>query len=86
MPVVADGILGRNSMFYQVDPEFITVEEGFNPRLQFDETEHESLKAFGKENGVPWSLLCRKGAGDRILLVDGERRLRAVRALNEGGC
>ena len=86
MPVAIHGVnLERNSMFYKVDQSLIKVEEGFNPRLNFDPDAQASLEAYIKENGVPGALLCRKKY-DRILLVDGERRLRAVRKLNAEGC
>jgi ParB/RepB/Spo0J family partition protein len=80
MPVEAAGILGRNSMFYRVDPRLITVDPGFNVRQHFDEAKQAELVESIRANGVKKPLLARKD-GPNIVLTDGHRRLRAVQTL-----
>jgi ParB family transcriptional regulator, chromosome partitioning protein len=78
--------LGRRDLL-DMDPRTIEIEEGLNSR-DFTMAENieagEQLKASIIKNGVKVPLTIRLNAG-RIMLVDGERRLRAVRAAIEGG-
>lgn len=60
--------------------EAITVEEGFNPRTNFDEGELASLAAsISATEGVVQPLAVQPGEGGGYVLVAGERRLRAAR-------
>lgn len=72
---------GRSDMF-KVNPMDLFVVDNFNVRDDFDLVE---LKNSIKENGVKVPLTVRMGEEGKILLVDGERRLRAVWALLEEG-
>lgn len=81
MAIEGKGILGRGNI-YRVDPREIRVIGGWNPRTDF--TGEEELMNSIVQNGVIEPLLVRK-AGDGIVLVDGERRLRAtLRAIGAG--
>jgi ParB/RepB/Spo0J family partition protein len=84
MPVEANGILGRNTMFYQINSRAIVVDTDFNLRQNFDEERQQELVDFMSTNGVPGTLLVRKD-GTNIVLVDGHRRLRAINTLREQG-
>lgn len=65
-----------------VDPFLIDVEEGFNGRKYFDATELRKLADEIKAQGVLNPLSGRRN-GERFILTDGERRLRAVKMLFE---
>lgn len=81
MAIEGKGILGRGNI-YRVDPREIRVIGGWNPRTDF--TGEEELMNSIAQNGVIEPLLVRK-AEDGIVLVDGERRLRAtLRAIKAG--
>ena len=82
MPVKLDGATRRGG-FYHVDPEKIIVRDGWNPRQDFEG--HADLMASIIENGVQVPLRVRRGQDDAIVLIDGERRLRAVLAAREAG-
>ena len=76
-----EGVKNRND-FFQVDPRQIVVNPGWNPRLNFAE---EELKDSIIENGVLVPLRVKRNPDDTIVLIDGERRLRAtLRAIEEG--
>lgn len=77
-----DAYVGKTDLF-KVDPRKIVIETGWNPRTNF---EIDDLKSSIQINGFYIDkplLLNRRGA--ELILVDGERRLRAVRALIEEG-
>jgi ParB family chromosome partitioning protein len=76
--------VGARKDYYHVDPLRIIVKDGWNPRTDF--SGEEDLMASIIENGVQVPLRVRRGLDDtEIVLIDGERRLRAVlRALDEG--
>ena len=83
---------GRAGEFFHMKPHDIKIDAGHNPREwnweHLDAAQAESmeqLKASILQNGVERSLLVRRPKGtEEIWLVDGERRLRAARALVEG--
>jgi ParB/RepB/Spo0J family partition protein len=86
MTIKIDGKeLKRNAMFYDVDVDKIEEDPGFNMRTTYDEQDYQELKAFIRESGVPGSLLVYKD-GNRVVLVDGHNRLRAIKELNAEGC
>lgn len=73
----------RRSDIFHIDPEVIEVEPDWNERTDFS-GEDEMVESI-KENGVIKPLLVQKTSGNRLLLRDGERRLRATkRARREG--
>lgn len=81
MPWKHEAVLKRRDVF-EIDPQKIEVADGWNPRTDF--SGEEDLKASIIENGVRVPLTV-KTVGDRIILVDGERRLRAtLKAIAEG--
>jgi ParB family chromosome partitioning protein len=68
--------------YFTVDPKSIVVKNGWNPRTDFD-GEEELVNSI-KENGVINPVRVTK-ENDKIVLIDGERRLRAtLRAIAEG--
>lgn len=76
-----DGIVGRGDIV-MVDPRFIKVANGWNPRTDF--TGEKELMESIIQNGIRVPLTVRR-IGDEIFLVNGERRLRAtLRAIKEG--
>jgi ParB/RepB/Spo0J family partition protein len=76
MPWKHEAVLKRRDVF-EVDPQAIEVRDGWNPRKDFGGA--DELKQSIIENGVRVPLTV-KVDGERIVLVDGERRLRAVLA------
>ncbi len=77
-----EGYVGKTDLF-KVDPQAISVCEGWNPRTQFDITD---LVASIREHGFfQWKPLLVKERGSGLELIDGERRLRAVLQLIEEG-
>lgn len=81
MAIDHEGIEGRDNL-YKVNPRFIKVKDGWNPRTDFS-GEDDLMKSI-IENGVLQPLKVKKVDGD-IILIDGERRLRAtLRAIAEG--
>ena len=76
-----EGILGSIHMI-KVDPHHIKVKGGWNPRTNFD-GEEDLMKSI-IENGVRVPLTVRR-VGEDIVLINGERRLRAaLRCIKEG--
>jgi ParB/RepB/Spo0J family partition protein len=61
-----------------LDIDAIEVEEGFNPRVNFDPDEHRELVASIEQHGIAQALTVRLN-GTHHILVAGERRLRAAR-------
>jgi len=81
MPTKHEAILKRRDV-YEIDPRGIEVAAGWNPRTDF--SGEEELRDSIIENGVVEPLTVKMDDG-RIVLVDGERRLRAtLRAIAEG--
>jgi len=77
-----DAYVGKTDLF-KIDPRKIVIKQGWNPRKNFD---IEDLKASIKSNGFYLDkplLLNRRGT--ELILVDGERRLRATLALIDEG-
>lgn len=77
MAVQHKGIEGRSDV-YRINPQFIHVEEGWNPRISFGDEEDEELKNSIIENGVLIPIRVKRN-DEGFVLVDGERRLRAVK-------
>lgn len=74
MAIEGKGILGRSNI-YRMDPKQIKVLGGWNPRTDF--SGEEELMNSIVQNGVVEPLLVKK-MGEDVVLVDGERRLRAT--------
>lgn len=82
MAIKHEAIINRGATIYNVDPRKIIVEDGWNPRTDF--SGEGELKDSIIQNGVKRSLLVKK-VDDRIILRNGERRLRAtLKAISEG--
>jgi ParB family chromosome partitioning protein len=62
-----------------LDIDSIDVEEGFNPRIEFDDGEMNELVASIQQSGITTALTVRPNGGARHVLVAGERRLIAAR-------
>ncbi len=78
-----DGFIGTKQ-YFTFDPKKIVIDEGWNERESFDTEEDIELRESIIENGVEVPLTVKKD-GDRVVLIDGERRLRAVQlAINDG--
>ena len=79
-----EAVVGRTD-FYKVNPTEIKVQDGWNPRLSFDAVKLEELKESIKVNGVLVPLRVKINAQNEMILIDGERRLRATMlAISEG--
>lgn len=74
MPWKNEAVLKRRDIF-EIDPRKIEVQGGWNPRTDF--SGEDELKLSIIENGVLEPLTV-KAVGERVILVDGERRLRAT--------
>lgn len=83
MAVKHEAILGRSDV-YRVDPDQIEIVEGWNPRKSFGDELDIELKNSVVENNVLVPIRVRK-VDDKFKLIDGERRLRAVRLAKEEG-
>lgn len=66
-----------------LDIDAIHVEDGFNPRTEFNPDEHRELVASIEQNGIAQALTVRPNGGTHYILVAGERRLRAARDAGE---
>jgi ParB family chromosome partitioning protein len=62
-----------------LDIDAIHVEDGFNPRTDFNPDEHRELVASIEQHGIAQALTVRPNGGTHYVLVAGERRLRAAR-------
>lgn len=62
-----------------LDIDEIHVEDGFNPRTEFDPDEHRELVGSIEQNGITSALTVRPNGGTHYIVVDGERRLRAAK-------
>lgn len=79
-----ESVVGRTD-FYRVDPLKIKVVDGWNPRESFDAEKLDELKESIKEVGVLVPVRVKMDSNDEFILIDGERRLRAVKqAIAEG--
>lgn len=79
-----EAVVGRNDI-YRVDPTKVKVVSGWNPRSSFDAQKMEELKDSIKENGVLMPIRVKINSNDEMVLIDGERRLRAtLLAISEG--
>lgn len=79
-----EGFLKRGGEIYLVDPLSIIVDDGWNERIDFTDT--DGLKESIKNEGIKQPLEVRKGDDNRTHLVDGERRLRSTLELISEGC
>lgn len=70
------GIIGRARDLYMIDPQMIKVRKGWNPRYDFT-GEVELVKSI-IQNGVKDPIRVKKDSDGNIILIDGERRLRAT--------
>lgn len=83
MPVKQIDAIKETRKFYGVDPKQIVVQTGWNPRTDF--SGEEELMNSIIENGVKRPLILKRDKDNNLVLIDGERRLRAVlRAIEEG--
>lgn len=57
----------------------IHVEDGFNPRTEFDPDEHRELVTSIEQHGIAQALTVRHNGGTHYILIAGERRLRAAK-------
>jgi ParB family transcriptional regulator, chromosome partitioning protein len=79
-----EAVVGRSD-YYRVDPKQVVVIDGWNPRNGFDAVKLEELKESIKENGVLVPIRVKINNDGQMVLVDGERRLRAtLTAIEEG--
>lgn len=62
-----------------LDLDQIQVEEGFNPRQQFDRQQMDELVASVRQSGIATALTVRPNGGSHYVLVAGQRRLIAAR-------
>jgi len=75
------GFVGTKQ-YFMFDPKKIIVKNNWNPRTDFS-GEADLVESI-IESGVEVPLLVRK-SGEEVILIDGERRLRAaLKAINEG--
>lgn len=81
MAIKHEAITSRSNI-YNVDPRAIQVRDGWNPRTEFDGIDELANSIF--HNGLKVPLQVRK-VDDDIFLIDGERRLKAIRILIEKG-
>lgn len=67
-----------------VDIDKVAIDDGLNPRSDFDPDRMAELEASIRENGIVTALTVRSDGNGGYLLVAGERRLRAARNLGLG--
>lgn len=78
-----DGV--KRTETYNIDPRNIKVVAGWNPRFNFDAVKLEELKNSIISLGVKVPVRVKISDEDEIILIDGERRLRAtLMAIEEG--
>lgn len=75
MAIKLEGIQGRTDL-YKVDPTKIVVQDGHNTRINFGDL--DGLSESIENEGVKKPISVKKGPNGEILLIDGERRLRAT--------
>ncbi|HET7445364.1 MAG TPA: ParB/RepB/Spo0J family partition protein [Solirubrobacterales bacterium] len=66
-----------------LDIDAIKVEDGFNPRTDFDPDEHRELVASIEQHGITQALTVRPNGGTHHIIIDGERRWRAAKEAGE---
>jgi ParB family chromosome partitioning protein len=81
MAITGEEIVRRKD-YYEVNPREIRIEAGWNKRTDY--TGHDELKASILANGVQRPILLRRDEQGAVL-IDGERRLRAVLELIKEG-
>ena len=81
MATTGEAIASRSDLF-QLKPQFIVVQNGWNPRQDFGDI--NALAEDIKENGIISPIRVKK-VKDEFILVDGERRLRATMLLISQG-
>jgi len=70
------------------NPSLIRIAEGFNHRVDFNEEKMAQLVESIRQHGVRVPISVRQNKGDKdqpFILIDGERRLRAVKRLYDEG-
>ena len=77
----AEALLGAATSIGEIDIDLIDPNPN-QPRLQFDEAYIEALKTSIAEFGLQEEITLRPGKGERFILVAGECRVRAHRALS----
>lgn len=82
MAKVINGSIGRTDS-YKLDPKAVIVRDGWNPRTDFDDG--GALKASIKAMGVLTPIRVKLDEDRNPVLIDGERRVRAVLELMEEG-
>jgi ParB/RepB/Spo0J family partition protein len=83
MPFKHSSLVSRKD-YYFLDPLQIKIRPNWNPRQVFDTQEDEELKLSIIENGVLEPLEVKR-TGEDIVLINGERRIRAtLKAIDEG--
>ncbi len=70
-------VLGRTDT-YKVNPTEVIIVDGWNPRSSFDATKLDELKESIKELGVIVPIRVKINNDGKMILIDGERRLRAT--------
>jgi ParB/RepB/Spo0J family partition protein len=76
MTVKAEGIVGRTELA-KVDPRAIIVDESMNYRKEYGDI--TSLKNSIIENGLLVPIRCQKTDDNKLKLVEGYRRMRAIK-------
>lgn len=72
-----EAINSRKDMM-MVDPQQIKIVEGWNPRTEFDKEELESLMNSIIVHGVKVPIRVKVNKDNEMILIDGERRLKAT--------
>lgn len=80
-----EAVIGRTD-YYKVNPTEIKVQNGWNPRKSFNATMLEELKDSIIANGVLVPLRVKINNEGEMILIDGERRLRATMMAIAEGC
>jgi len=81
MAVAHESIVGRGDLF-KVDPRLIEIDKNWNPRTDYGNM--DELTASIIANGVVVPITVRR-VMDKMILVDGERRLKATLAAIKAG-
>jgi len=76
-----EAVVGRSDLL-KIDPKEIKIQDGWNPRAEFGDI--QTLANDIKENGLLVPIRIKR-VGDDLVVVDGERRMRAVKLLLEQG-
>ena len=82
-----EGVTSKDILMIS-NPDLIRVAEGFNHRVEFDEEKMAALTESIRLHGVRTPISIRADRGNKeqpYILIDGERRLRAVKRLFKEG-